>query len=182
MGRCQKVHKIWHSKSIFNCKNKLNLSHFFSLKNRYEFRTTFFVIDIFLKWCLIFDSLPLLQLSIISFDYSWFLDKNLSNFVSLPGKLHNRYCHNRYLILRSDPMCRYQRVTFPETLVSYVVGMYHLVCLVNEWCLFVLFGVWTVPAAYFSPFWVLTPLHQFAWMHNVSKAILKSYLRFWILF
>ena len=27
------------------------------------------------------------------FDYSWFLAKNLSNFVSLPWKLHNRYCH-----------------------------------------------------------------------------------------
>jgi hypothetical protein len=30
----------------------------------------------------------------ISFDYSWFLAQNLSNFVSLPWKLHNRYCHN----------------------------------------------------------------------------------------
>ena len=29
----------------------------------------------------------------ISFDYSWFLGKNLFNFVSLPWKLHNRYCH-----------------------------------------------------------------------------------------
>ena len=31
---------------------------------------------------------------VISFDYSWFLAKNLSNFVSLPWKLLNRYCHN----------------------------------------------------------------------------------------
>ena len=29
----------------------------------------------------------------ISFDYSWSLAKILSNFVSLPWKLHNRYCH-----------------------------------------------------------------------------------------
>ena len=29
----------------------------------------------------------------ISFDYSWFLAKILSNFLSLPWKLHNRYCH-----------------------------------------------------------------------------------------
>ena len=29
----------------------------------------------------------------ISFDYSWFLAKNLSNFVSLPWKFHNPYCH-----------------------------------------------------------------------------------------
>ena len=31
---------------------------------------------------------------VISFEYSWFLVKNLSNFLSLPWKLHNRYCHN----------------------------------------------------------------------------------------
>ena len=34
------------------------------------------------------------QNSIFSFDYSWFLAKNLSNFVSLSWKLYNRYCHN----------------------------------------------------------------------------------------
>ena len=32
------------------------------------------------------------QNSMISFDCSWFLAKNLSSFVSLPWKLHNRYC------------------------------------------------------------------------------------------
>ena len=31
---------------------------------------------------------------IISFDYCWTLDKKLSNFASLPWKLHKRYCHN----------------------------------------------------------------------------------------
>ena len=31
---------------------------------------------------------------VISFEYGWFLAKNLSNFVSLPWKLHNRECHN----------------------------------------------------------------------------------------
>jgi hypothetical protein len=31
---------------------------------------------------------------VISFEYSWFLIKNFSNFVSLPWKLHSRYCHN----------------------------------------------------------------------------------------
>ena len=30
----------------------------------------------------------------ISFEYSGFLAKNLSNFISLPWKLHNRECHN----------------------------------------------------------------------------------------
>ena len=38
---------------------------------------------------------PILKIQKISFDYSWFLAKNLSNFVSLPWKLHNQYCHNR---------------------------------------------------------------------------------------
>ena len=37
-----------------------------------------------------------LQNSMISFDYSWFLAKNLSNFVSLPWKFHNRYCHRAH--------------------------------------------------------------------------------------
>ena len=36
---------------------------------------------------------PNFQNSIISFDYSWFLGKNISNFVSLPWKLNNWYCH-----------------------------------------------------------------------------------------
>ena len=31
----------------------------------------------------------------ISIDYSWSFAKNISNFVSLPWKLHNRYCHNQ---------------------------------------------------------------------------------------
>ena len=39
------------------------------------------------------------QNSIISFDYSWFLGKNISNFV-FPNylKLHNLYCHNLHMI------------------------------------------------------------------------------------
>ena len=31
---------------------------------------------------------------VISYEYSWFLAKNLSNFASIPWKLHNRECHN----------------------------------------------------------------------------------------
>ena len=38
-----------------------------------------------------------LQNSMISFDYTWFLAKNLSNFVSFPLKLHNRYCHSQQI-------------------------------------------------------------------------------------
>ena len=38
-----------------------------------------------------------LQNSIISFEYvCWLLAKNLSNFVSLPWKLNNRYCHTMH--------------------------------------------------------------------------------------
>ena len=33
------------------------------------------------------------QNSIILFDCSWFLAKNLSDFESFPWKLHNQYCH-----------------------------------------------------------------------------------------
>ena len=40
----------------------------------------------------LFDSLPL-QFSKFG-NYSWFVAKNLSNFVSLSWKLHNRYCHD----------------------------------------------------------------------------------------
>ena len=36
---------------------------------------------------------------VISFDYSWCLAKNLSNFVSLHWKLNNRYCHTLYEFL-----------------------------------------------------------------------------------
>ena len=35
---------------------------------------------------------------VISFEYSWFLAKILSNFVSLPWKLHNRECHIGHFI------------------------------------------------------------------------------------
>ena len=34
------------------------------------------------------------QNSMISFDYCWFLAKNLLDFVFLSWKLHNQYCHN----------------------------------------------------------------------------------------
>ena len=42
-----------------------------------------------------------LQNSMISFDCSWFLAKNLSNYVSFPWKLHNRYCHNWLMNLKT---------------------------------------------------------------------------------
>ena len=42
------------------------------------------------------------QNSMISFDYSWFLAKNLSTFVSLLWKLHNRYYHNMFWLVLSS--------------------------------------------------------------------------------
>ena len=46
-------------------------------------------------WQLVFT--PILINLVISFDYSWFLAKNLSNFVSPSWKLNNPYYHNVYL-------------------------------------------------------------------------------------
>ena len=45
-GELSKSAKIWLSKSIFYVKNHPNLSHFFFIEE-YQFRSTFFVIDIF---------------------------------------------------------------------------------------------------------------------------------------
>ena len=39
----------------------------------------------------------------ISLDYSWFLAKKYSNFVTLPWKLHNRYCRRLKLKLNDPP-------------------------------------------------------------------------------
>ena len=39
---------------------------------------------------------------VTSFEYSWFLPKNLPNFVSLPWKLHNRECHNKHVKVESN--------------------------------------------------------------------------------
>ena len=40
--------------------------------------------------------------TMILFDYSWFLDKDLSNFVSLPWKLYILYCHKKKLLQNLD--------------------------------------------------------------------------------
>ena len=46
-----------------------------------------------------------LQTSMFSIDNSWFLAKNLSNFVSLAWKLHNRYCHKGHNPQRVETEC-----------------------------------------------------------------------------
>ena len=48
-GVLSKSAKIWLSKSIFYVKNHFNLSQFFFVEE-YQFRSTFFVIDIFWKF------------------------------------------------------------------------------------------------------------------------------------
>ena len=90
--------EIWLSKSIFYIKNLPNLSDFFSFCYWHFLITTIFKSLYFLKWCPIFDSSPLLQFSKFN-NFIWlqlirFLAKNISNFVSLSWKLHNRYCRN----------------------------------------------------------------------------------------
>jgi hypothetical protein len=113
-GEVSKSAKIWLSKSIFLSKTIGIFLNFFFIEE-YQFRSTFFVFYIFtflpfliisifkslyfLKWCPIFDSSPLLQFSKFNnfIWVCWFSAKKLSNFVSLPWKLHNRYCHDKWL-------------------------------------------------------------------------------------
>ena len=109
-GKLSKSTKIWLSKSIFYVK--IIGIFFIFFRSKYEFRSTIFYWDClitlilkslyFLKWC------PTRHCSnsensIISFEYGDFLAKNFSNFVSLPWKLHNRYCHTVYPIWTSCP-------------------------------------------------------------------------------
>ena len=81
----------WDLSDFFSLKNMNLQAHFLLL---IFFHNINFYITYFQKWCPIFDSYSNFQSSIISLHYSWFLPQNLSNFVSLPWKLHNRYCRN----------------------------------------------------------------------------------------
>ena len=95
MGRCQNVPKF-DFQSQFSMSKIIVIFFNFVFIEEYQFRSTFFVFDIFLitsifkslyflKWCQIFDTSPLTQFS--KFDnflwLCWFLGKNLSNFISL---------------------------------------------------------------------------------------------------
>ena len=105
IGRWQKEPKF-DFQSQFSTSKNLEIFLIFCFIKKYQFRSTFFVIDIFkslyfLKWCPIFDSSPLHQFS--KFNHflwvCWFLGKNLSNFVSHAWKLDNQYCHTSYVLL-----------------------------------------------------------------------------------
>ena len=67
---------------------------------------------------------------VISFEYSWFLAKNLSNFVTLAWKLHNRKCH----IL--------QPCSFLTIFSKFFLIKFHVVVLLN-WAI--------ISSQYFSP-------------------------------
>ena len=107
-GELSKSTKIWLSKSIFYVKNHRNLSQFFfhwriSIKEHIWCYWHFLIKSIFKAVYYQNDAQFLTprhysnsQNLVISFEYSWFLAKNLSNFVPLPWKLHNQYCHTAW--------------------------------------------------------------------------------------
>ena len=68
---------------------------------------------------------------VISFEYSWFLAKNLSNFVSLPWKLHNRECHTQqswYLTCHCLICTRLKSDTFEIYKKLYSCHLYQVFC------------------------------------------------------
>ena len=110
MASCQKVPKF----DNFPCKKSSNLSDFFCIKE-YEFRSTFFyywhflITPIFkslyiLKCWPIFDSSNSPNL-VISFDYSWFSTKNLSNFaiINILVRHNTRNLNWIYLVFLTKP-------------------------------------------------------------------------------
>ena len=55
----------------------------------------------------------------------WFLCKNLSNFVSLPWKFHNPYCHNGRHISEGIHALIFSWIEFWHVLFSHLFNMYH---------------------------------------------------------
>ena len=86
-------HKLLESFSIFFSLKNINLGAHFLLLTFFDNIKIEWLL--FLKCHLFFDTSPLNQFSKFNnfLWVCWFLGKNLSNFVSLPWKLHNRYCH-----------------------------------------------------------------------------------------
>ena len=78
-GKLSKIAKIWLWKSILLCQISMEPSIFETLY--------------FLRGCPIFEKSPLHQLKNTTI---FFENIDLSNFVSLPWKLHNRYCRIAY--------------------------------------------------------------------------------------
>ena len=100
MGRCQKVLKFDFQSQFFYVKNNRNLLKDINLGALFLKLTLLLIPWIseslyFLKWCPIFDSSPLHQLSKFkpSLWVCWFFSKNLSNFVFPTWKPDNPYCH-----------------------------------------------------------------------------------------
>ena len=118
------------------------------------------------------------QNSIISFDYSWFLAKKLSNFVSLPWKLHNQYCHNLHL-------CKY--CTWAATLIALpaLSGAYLISLMTHKVCNY--FEIWRQDKLFAQVNADEFPLVQvqikicnsiFRLCNSMVKSFLKEYLPF----
>ena len=104
---------------LFSLKNT-NVGANFSVIGIFWFSPNFKSLY-FLKWCLIFDSLPLLKFSQVN-NLIWiqsFFSQDLSNFISLPWKLHNRYCHS--IKLSSSFL-----VFWLDCFLSYSINWWHL--------------------------------------------------------
>ena len=67
----------------------------------------------------------------ISFEYSWFLAKNLSNFVSLPWKLHNRECHTAETLPVSIRGILFSNQTIYNTICWFAGSMGQMTCQPN---------------------------------------------------
>ena len=83
----------------------------------------------------------------ISFDNSWFLAKNLSNFATLPWKLHNQYCHIEGTDIYGNPYI-YSFLNWKKDPLKSA-----MVSLGNVFVLFVLFLAYYFLAKFRDFFW-----------------------------
>ena len=85
----------------------------------------------------LFDTSPLIQFSKFNnfLWVCWFLGKNLSNFVPLVWKLHNRYCHNMYLYISCDKVI---------SVFNFTMQKQELTILVKIWIIFVIIAKLTM--------------------------------------
>ena len=77
----------WSPKLIFSMKKKIRkIPMIFDIHRKLTLKVKFL-------YFLTAPHYSNFQNLVISFEYSWFLAKLLSNFVSLSWKLHDQYCH-----------------------------------------------------------------------------------------
>ena len=126
---------------------------------------------------------------VISFDYSWFLAKNLSSFVPLPWKLHNRYCHN---LEQYNYMINHEYYTLASLENTKVyqqhLGMCGILCAFylwlqksqkKEWRIMVKLELWVDTLQCVRLVWWLFKLFQYKKMicmdESLSKCLLKHF-------